>query len=179
MSCNNSFTKSQSGWVHKASPQMSIWNGERTCSRGWTNLPRSSPPDKSSKHGRVGSWLPGYRHFVERGCIPLCRRGRTISRTSKGNSFSFPVVFSSVCSGAGNAQSLTGWSKDLHRERWRGLGSSTEAPRTVVYKVVSRSLRRAPLSWKILVEYAILVLMSNRQTGGHRNLRLASCICSR
>ena len=64
----------------------------------------------------------------------------------RGEFFSFPVVLSSVCSDAGNAQSLTRLSKDLHREHWRGLGRSTEEPRTVAYKVVSTSLRRAPLS---------------------------------
>ena len=67
------------------------------------------------------------------------RRGRTISRTSMGIFFHFrssflpSVLVREMHSGAGNVQSLTICSKDLHPEHWPGLGRSAEASRAVAY----------------------------------------------
>ena len=133
MSCNNSFYKITvrgGGGVRKVSRQTSIGIKEGTSGRQWTIGHRVVPLTRLANTARL--------HFFERGCILLGRGGRGVYNFGYFHFFPFPVVFSSICSGAGNPQSFTVWSKDLHREHWPGLRRSAEASRKVAYQVVSR-----------------------------------------
>ena len=124
MSCNNSFTKSQSWWVRKGSHQNVSWKQTANLRSVVNNWPRSGPPDKTCKHGRFCISLKEVESFLVGGGVQFRVHPRGIF---------FHFHFSSVCSGAENPQYFTIWSKDLHREHWPGLRRSAEASRKVAY----------------------------------------------